>query len=53
MFTGIIEELGKVNKIKTLGNSAVLEIECNTVLNRNKPRRQHSSKWNMFNCNKN
>lgn len=36
MFTGIIEELGKVNSIELLGNSAKLKIECNTVLERNK-----------------
>lgn len=39
MFTGIIEELGKVKSIETLGNSAKLMIECKTVLERNKYRR--------------
>jgi len=38
MFTGIIEELGKVNNIELLGNSAKLKIECNTVLERHKSR---------------
>lgn len=36
MFTGIIEELGKVKNIKNTGKSAILEIECKTVLERNK-----------------
>lgn len=36
MFTGIIEELGKVNSITSLGNSAILKIDCNRVLERNK-----------------
>ena len=53
MFTGIIEELGKVKSIETLGNSAKLMIECKTVLERNKNWRQHSSKWYLLNCNKN
>lgn len=36
MFTGIIEEIGKVNYIKTTGNSAILSIECEKVLKNTK-----------------
>lgn len=50
MFTGIIEELGKIKNIETLGNSAKLMIECNTVLERNQDWRQYCSKWNLSNC---
>lgn len=34
MFTGIIEEVGKIKEINKKGNSAVLSIECKNVLNR-------------------
>ena len=36
MFTGIIEEVGKVKKIKKLTTSATIVIECSKVLERNK-----------------
>lgn len=36
MFTGIIEEVGKIKRIEKSGNSAILSIECNTVLERYK-----------------
>ncbi len=39
MFTGIIEELGKIKNIEIMGNSAKLKIDCKTVLERNKRRR--------------
>ena len=32
MFTGIIEEIGKINEIKKTGNNNSLTISCNTVL---------------------
>lgn len=35
MFTGIIEEVGKVKELSKRGNSAVLSIECSKVLERN------------------
>ena len=48
MFTGIIEELGKIKSIE----NGKLSIECKKVLERKQCRRQHSSKWNMPYCNK-
>lgn len=36
MFTGIIEEVGTVKKIKKSSTSATLTIECQKVLERNK-----------------
>ncbi len=39
MFTGIVEEIGKVKSIEKKGNTAILVIECNKVLERNKSRR--------------
>lgn len=39
MFTGIVEETGKIKKIEKRGGSAVLEIECKNVLERYKSRR--------------
>ena len=36
MFTGIIEEIGKIKKIEKKGNSAVLSIECKKVLEETK-----------------
>lgn len=33
MFTGIIEEIGKIEKIEKKGNSASLVITCDKVLN--------------------
>jgi len=36
MFTGIIEEVGKIVKIEKNKNSATLKIECNNVLNGSK-----------------
>lgn len=38
MFTGIVEETGKVKKFEKSGKSASLEIECNKVLERYKSR---------------
>lgn len=35
MFTGIIEEVGKIKSIDRKGNSAILKIECREVLERN------------------
>lgn len=32
MFTGIIEEIGKIKRIDKKGNSAILVIECREVL---------------------
>ena len=32
MFTGIIEEIGKIEKIEKRGESAILEIACQKVL---------------------
>ena len=39
MFTGIIEELGRIESIKVTGNSAMLKVGCKKVLERNENRR--------------
>lgn len=39
MFTGIIEELGKIKEVNKTGKTATLNIECKKVLERNKNRR--------------
>lgn len=36
MFTGIIEEIGKIKRVEKRGSSAILSIECNKVLERYK-----------------
>ncbi len=36
VFTGIVEEIGKIRGIERKGNSAVLTIACHKVLQRNK-----------------
>lgn len=36
MFTGIIEEVGRIKKLEKNGNSAILEIQCSEVLNETK-----------------
>ena len=32
MFTGIVEEIGKIKSLKKENNGAVIEVECKTVL---------------------
>ena len=47
MFTGIVEEIGKIESISRGRNSAVLTISAEKSPAGDKDRRQHSCKWNM------
>lgn len=47
MFTGIVEEVGKVRYIQLNGNSGVLAVKAAKVLEGTKNRRQYCGKWSM------
>ena len=51
MFTGIVEELGTVKKIKKGANSAVFTIRAEKILDDLKTGGQCSCKWNLPHCN--